>query len=175
MAGNGPRRVNIVIGAGPGGILCSHELSSHADVILLEQGGVVDDEITNNPNQWGTAFSTGQHTCHHETVPQLGLLSRMILYPFGASVGGSSNINAMIWTGGHPAVFDNYWPIEWNSKRFVKLLERVRELVQPSIVRASNPIASILNSVNLSSQKEEGRSAISSPVNKSHPLPPLSL
>jgi choline dehydrogenase-like flavoprotein len=145
------QRVHLVIGAGPGGILCSHRLSNDAEVILLEQGQVVDDdEVTIIPNQWGTAFATGSHTDQHETLPQSELFSRKILYPFGTSVGGSSNINAMIWTGGHPAVFDLYWPVEWNSTRFSKLLHQVQELIKPSLVTGSTPIASILDSLNSS-------------------------
>lgn len=115
------RALHVVIGAGPGGILCSRELSAHGDVILLERGPILtsEDEKTSNPMEWGTAFATdtSKHTKHRETVPQEGLFSRKILYPCGSSVGGSSNINAMIFSGGHPAVFDDFWPPEWNSER----------------------------------------------------------
>jgi choline dehydrogenase-like flavoprotein len=113
------RPLHLVIGAGPGGILCSHELAKHGDVLLFESGTILtSDETTNiDPREWGTAFATGKHTKHLETIPQEGLFARKILYPCGSSVGGSSNINAMIFSGGHPAVFDNFWPPEWNSER----------------------------------------------------------
>jgi choline dehydrogenase-like flavoprotein len=110
--------LHLVIGAGPGGILCAHELSKHGNILLFETGTIRQSEMSNTePKEWGTAFATGKHTKHQETVPQEGLFSRKILYPCGSGVGGSSNINAMIFSAGHSAVFDRFWPPEWNSER----------------------------------------------------------
>lgn len=139
--------VHIVIGAGAGGCLCSQELTKKGKVLLFDIGGLNNDEITSNPLNWGTAFSRGNNTIHMKTISQNNLHSRQISYSFGQSIGGSTNINAMIWTGGHSEIFNQYWPKEWSSKRFTSLLKKVQAIIKPHRLSASKSISSVINSV----------------------------
>ena len=111
--------VHVVVGAGPSGILAAIELSKSGDVILIEYGaeGVSDDSLCRDPSRWGEAYARSNFSTIVDTVAQKDLLGRNIAFPCGNGIGGSSNVNAMMWTPGHRAVFDKYWPKEWNSKR----------------------------------------------------------
>lgn len=111
--------LHVVCGGGPGGIFCALSMIENGhDVILIERGSPSAHNANDSadPRKWGRgAFQT----CESErmlTVPQQNLFRRNILYPQGRGMGGSSNINAMIFTAGHRSVFDTYWPPDWNSK-----------------------------------------------------------
>jgi len=127
------RPVHIIVGAGAAGILCAHELSKTSDIYLLEAGSLQanthHDSI--DPLRWGAAWVKDCEAIRRVCVAQEGLLGRSILCPAGTGIGGSTNINAMIWNPGHRAVFDRYWPEEWNSMRMEKLFSRVKSIVEP--------------------------------------------
>ena len=121
------KRCHVVVGGGSSGVLLCHKLLEFDDVILIDRGS--EDCYSNtasvrNPSQWpaaATRFCEAQRVC---TEPQNKLGGRQLFYPQGSGIGGTSNLNAMIWTAGHPAVFDNHWPEEFNSKamsRFVTI------------------------------------------------------
>ena len=113
-------RCHIIIGGGSAGILLCHQLLEHGDdVILIERGSrdpISSAVAARIPSQWpAAAISLGEAT-RHCTLPQTRLGMREVMYPQGSGIGGTSNINAMIWSAGHPAVFDRYWPEMWNSE-----------------------------------------------------------
>lgn len=118
----------IVIGAGPAGWSLVQELSKNETikVLIIEKGSdssQTNDLIQLDPLSWAkAAFSRGEAS-RYRTVPQYNLYNRVLLYPQGIGIGGSSNINAMIFTATHKAVFDHYWPSEWNSNVINRLLE----------------------------------------------------
>ena len=113
-------RCHVVIGGGSAGVLLCQQLLEHGDdVILIERGS--KDPLSKRvalllPSQWPAAAFALAEATHNCTLPQSRLGMRQIKYPQGSGIGGTTNINAMIWSGGHPAVFDNYWPKIWNSK-----------------------------------------------------------
>lgn len=113
------RRCHIIVGGGSSGILLCNQLLEKDDVILIERGSkdpYAPSYPTKIPSSWPVAAIYEAEASRSSTMPQEVLGNRVLLYPQGSGVGGTSNINAMIWSAGHPAVFNNYWPKEWNSK-----------------------------------------------------------
>lgn len=101
----------VVVGAGSAGCVLANRLSADPDVqVLLVEAGPEDTrrEIS-IPAAWVTLFKT-EVDWNYETVPQLQLDGRVIYWPRGKGLGGSSSMNAQIYLRGDRADFD-----EWAS------------------------------------------------------------
>ncbi len=99
----------VIVGAGSAGCVLAERLSAdeHTRVVLLEAGGPDPNSIPELrvpilfPRTFGSEVDWG-----FTTVPQAGLNGRTIPYPRGKTLGGSSSINAQLWTLGHRADYD---------------------------------------------------------------------
>ena len=100
----------IIVGAGSAGCLLANRLSADAQkrVLLLEAGG---------PDNWiwfhipvGYLFAIGNPRSDwcFKTEPEQGLNGRVLNYPRGKAIGGSSAINAMIYMRGQAADYDHW-------------------------------------------------------------------
>lgn len=119
------RRCHVVVGGGSAGIILCNQLLQYDDVILIERGS--DDPYSKeptmrDPSSWPAAAIDDADISRNTTLAQSELGHRTTLYPQGSGIGGTSNINAMIWTAGHPAVFNKHWHTKWDSNS----LERYR-------------------------------------------------
>ena len=101
----------VIVGAGAAGCVLADRLTAagNATVLLVEAGS---PEPNRNPEvqvpilfprMFGSAIDWG-----FQTVPQAGLDGRVIPYPRGKTLGGSTSIHAQLWTRGHRADYDDW-------------------------------------------------------------------
>jgi choline dehydrogenase len=119
----------LIIGAGTAGAILASELSRDParQVTLLEAGPEDADPRLANPQGWpllmGSAFDWA-----YVTTPQAGLDDRVLSYPRGRVLGGSSSINALGHQRGHPAIFDQWAALGCEGWAFADLLPAFKEL-----------------------------------------------
>ena len=100
----------IVIGGGSAGSVVASRLSESGQdsVALFEAGGKGDSVIVRTPLAAVAMLPTKLNNYAFETVPQSGLNGRKGYQPRGRCLGGSSAINAMIYTRGHSSDYDHW-------------------------------------------------------------------
>ena len=100
----------IVVGGGSAGSVMASRLSEDANisVALFEAGGNGDSWLVKTPAAAVAMLPTSINNYAFETVPQKGLNGRRGYQPRGKCLGGSSAINAMIYTRGHRSDYDHW-------------------------------------------------------------------
>jgi choline dehydrogenase-like flavoprotein len=100
----------LVLGGGSAGCVLASRLSEDpgATVALIEAGGAGDSWAVETPIAGVLMVPTRLNNWAYQTVPQPGLGGRRGYQPRGRTLGGSSAINAMIYTRGHPADYDRW-------------------------------------------------------------------
>jgi choline dehydrogenase-like flavoprotein len=101
---------HIVAGGGSAGCVMAGRLSEDpaTSVCLLECGGAGNNWFVNVPAGIALMVPTKLNNWAFETVPQAGLDGRRGYQPRGKALGGSSAINAMIYTRGQPWDYDHW-------------------------------------------------------------------
>jgi choline dehydrogenase-like flavoprotein len=98
----------VIVGGGSAGCVLAARLSEDpaVQVTLLEAGAGDGSVLIQVPAGIALLALTGHANWKFETVPQPGLNGRRGYVPRGKVLGGSSAINAMIYTRGHRADYD---------------------------------------------------------------------
>jgi choline dehydrogenase-like flavoprotein len=100
----------LIIGGGSAGSVMAGRLSEDANVqiMLLEAGGTGDSWLVKTPAAAVAMLPTPINNYAFETVPQTGFNGRKGYQPRGKGLGGSSAINAMIYTRGPRSDYDHW-------------------------------------------------------------------
>ena len=100
----------VVIGAGSAGCVVANRLAADPDrkVMVLEAGGKDDWIWFHIPVGYLFAIGHPRADWMFQTEPQAGLGGRVLAYPRGKVVGGSSAINAMVYMRGQAADYDGW-------------------------------------------------------------------
>ena len=120
----------VVVGAGPAGCAVAARLAEGepgATVALVEAGAAKPPFLSDIPLGIA-ALVPGRSGVNYayETVPQPGLAGRRGYQPRGRGVGGSSLINAMIYTRGHPGDYDDWARLGCTGWSYADLLPLFR-------------------------------------------------
>jgi choline dehydrogenase-like flavoprotein len=99
----------IIVGAGSAGCILASRLSEDKDttVFALEAGGREIPESVENPATWYLTWG-GDIDWNYETVPQPGLNGKKTQEPRGKIIGGSSQLNLMMYIRGHKQDYDHW-------------------------------------------------------------------
>ena len=100
----------VVVGGGSGGCAVASRLSEDpaTSVALVEAGGTDDNWVVTTPGALILMVAGKVNNWAFDTVPQAGLNGRIGYQPRGKGLGGSSAINAMIYTRGHKSDYDGW-------------------------------------------------------------------
>ena len=100
----------VVVGGGSGGCAVASRLSEDpaTSVALLEAGGTDDNWVVTTPGAMILMIAGKVNNWAFNTVPQAGLQGRIGYQPRGKGLGGSSAINAMVYTRGHRRDYDHW-------------------------------------------------------------------
>jgi len=98
----------IIVGAGSAGCVIANRLAADETrkILILEAGhdGPLASRI---PSDWSSMLNTNVDWGYY-TEPQAGCRGRRIFWPRGKMVGGSGEINAMIYMRGLPSDYDGW-------------------------------------------------------------------
>lgn len=98
----------ITIGAGSAGCVVTRRMVDRgARVLLLEAGGPDTDPAIHDPRRFGELWF-GERDWAYLTVPQEHAAQRRLHWPRGRVLGGSSSLNAMIYTRGAARDYDHW-------------------------------------------------------------------
>jgi choline dehydrogenase-like flavoprotein len=99
----------IVVGAGSAGCVLANRLSEDgATVLLIEAGGRDRHPFIHIPLGMGRMHERGMFDWGYHTEPEPNLDGRRIEAMRGKVLGGSSSINVMAFTRGHPGDYDRW-------------------------------------------------------------------
>jgi choline dehydrogenase-like flavoprotein len=101
---------HVIVGAGSAGCVLASRLSANpaTRVLLLEAGPSDDSALVRMPAGIIALMRSKRRNWRYWTSPQAALDGRRVYIPRGKTLGGSSSINAMIYTRGHPWDYDHW-------------------------------------------------------------------
>jgi choline dehydrogenase len=117
----------IVIGAGSSGsVVARRLLDAGHTVLVLEAGSADTDPNIHSPQGWPLLL-TGANDWAVMTTPQKHANNRVLYWPRGKVLGGSSSLNGMIYIRGHRTDYDSWaanGAIGWSWDEVLPLFKR---------------------------------------------------
>lgn len=100
----------LIIGAGSAGCVLANRLSENPAhrVVLLEAGGSDRDPMLHVPGAVSRVLATPRVNWGYRSEPEAGLAGRSVPLYRGKVLGGTSTLNGMIYTRGHPRDYDDW-------------------------------------------------------------------
>lgn len=181
----------IVVGSGSAGSVVASRLAAGGlrRVLLVEAGtSELGSPHLSSPFSWPANIGS-EFDWRYKTSPQAHADNRVFSYPRGKVVGGSSSINAMIWTWGHASDFDQWEKAGctgWGFDSVHPLLRKIENCASGGTFRGHHgpmhvgrmPVSSPLNAAFFSACADSGlplRPDINAPVDEGCGLMDLSV
>lgn len=121
----------VVVGGGSAGAALAARLSEcgRFRVILLEAGGPGRHPWLRIPIGYGKVFFDARFNWKYNTEPDPNLNDRVMYWPRGKVLGGSSAINAMVWVRGHPGDYEEWARVApgWGWQEVAPIFARMED------------------------------------------------
>ena len=119
----------VIVGAGAAGCALASRLTENpaVRVCLLEAGGPDTSVLIHAPMGFAVSAPLSLNNWGYETVPQAGFNGRRGYQPRGKVMGGSTSVNAMVYTRGHKADYDHWASLGnpgWSYDEVLPLFKR---------------------------------------------------
>lgn len=100
----------VIVGGGSAGCVLANRLSADPAnrVVLVEAGGSGDSFLVSMPAGYGKTTGAFGHSWHYHGSPEASIGGRRMLLPRGRGLGGSSNINGLLYVRGQQADYDTW-------------------------------------------------------------------
>ena len=135
----------VIVGAGSAGCVLANRLTEDPGVrvALVEAGGPDKRQEIHIPAAFSKLFKSECDWAYFtEEQPRLG--NRRMYWPRGKMLGGSSSMNAMIYTRGHREDFDGWKRLGnegWGFDEVLPAFERAEAQLGPCALRTTNPLS----------------------------------
>jgi choline dehydrogenase len=100
----------VIIGGGSAGCVLANRLSADPrnHVVLVEAGGQGKSFLLSMPAGFGVTANGPGHSWHYSGEAEPAIHGRRMLLPRGKGLGGSSNINGLLYVRGQQADYDSW-------------------------------------------------------------------
>ena len=100
----------VIVGGGSAGCVLANRLSADPTVrvVLLEAGGRDSNFLYKMPAGFFALMKAGMGNYNYDTVPQPHCDNRVLYFPRGKVLGGSSSINGLVVSRGNPGDYDHW-------------------------------------------------------------------
>ena len=114
----------IIVGAGSAGCVLANRLSADPQnrVLLLEAGGPDNRPLMAMPLAWRDTFMDPVVNWGFMSEPEPYLDGRQIPAPRGKVLGGSSSVNGMMYSRGHPVDYDHWRQLGLSGWSYAEVL-----------------------------------------------------